>query len=57
MRDKIIGHVKPHLFEDILILGLSYTWVDMFEKIPSFTIKINKKGRLILESKEQVTGL
>ncbi len=57
MRDKIIGHVKPHLFEDILILGLSYTWVDMFEKIPSFTIKINKKGRLILESKEQVNGL
>jgi hypothetical protein len=57
LRDKVIGHVKPHLFEDILILGLSYTWVGMFEKVPSFIIKVNKKGKLVLESTEQVNGL
>jgi len=26
----------------------------MFEKIPSFTIKLNKKGKLVLESKERI---
>jgi len=54
LKSKIIGKVKPHLFENNLIFGLSNQWIEKFKTIPSFSIKINKKGKLILESMELV---
>ena len=53
-RNVVKGRPLPRDNENILILGLSSTWIDKFEKIPNFIIKLNKKGKLILESKENI---
>lgn len=41
--------VVPIFFEDNLILSLSKDWINLFEKIPEFSVRISKK-KLVLES-------
>jgi len=46
-----ISEVNPYVFNDALIISLSSEWIEVFEKIPKFSVLI-EKGRLILQSEE-----
>ena len=45
--------ITPYLFGDRLIISLSKDWITIFNKIPQFTIKINSKNKMIIESLEE----
>lgn len=50
--DKMIKQqTKPYLFQDYLILALSSQWIEKFNGIPTFDVKIDK-GRLHLVTNE-----
>ncbi len=48
--------ITPHLFENHLIISLSKDWIRQYDKIPQFTVKINSKNKLIIETIEGVTN-
>ena len=51
--DKMSKHqTKPYLFQDYLVLALSSQWIEKFNGIPTFDVKIDKEGRLHLVTNE-----
>ncbi len=48
--------ITPYLFENSLIISLSKDWISQFNKIPQFTIRINSKNKLVIESLEGVVS-
>lgn len=42
--------ITPHLFENSLIISLSKDWISQFNKIPQFTVRINSKNKLVIET-------
>ena len=47
-----IQKVRPCIFQDYLILALSSQWIEKFNGIPTFDVKIDKEGRLHLVTNE-----
>jgi len=52
MKFKLI--LTPAFFEDFLILSLSKSWIIVFDEMPKFSMEINKKGKLVLESIQSI---
>ena len=48
--------ITPHLFENNLIISLSKDWIAQFNKIPQFTVKVNSKNKLVIETLEEVVN-
>ena len=46
--------LTPGFFEDFLILPISKSWITVFGEMPKFSIKINKKGKLVFESIQSI---
>ena len=51
---KKIADVYSYLFEDFLILGFDKKWMNLFRKLPSFEVFLDRQNRLQLISKEPV---
>ena len=47
-----VAPITPYIFEGYLIISLDSKWIDVFGKIPTFEISIDKKKHLHLISKE-----
>jgi len=48
---KKICDITPGMFEDHLILSLSTDWLKEWKEFPQFSVGINSKGKLVIESK------
>jgi len=46
--------LTPGIFEDFLSLPLPKSWITVFGEMPKFSIKINKKGKLVFESIQSI---
>ena len=46
--------IRPHAFEEYLILGLDRKWNTVFDRDLSFKVVIDKKGRLQILSEQIV---
>lgn len=42
--------VTPYLFEDSLVISLSKDWIRQFGAIPKFSVKVDSRNRLVIES-------
>lgn len=49
MKSKLITKITPYLFEEYLIIPLHKKWIDVFQKIPEFEVKIDSNNRLVLQ--------
>jgi len=49
---KKIGVISPLVFEKFLILSLDLSWLNIFKKIPTFTIVVDNENRLVLKSQK-----
>lgn len=47
--------ITPHLFEGHLILALDIGWTELFNKIPKFSMYIDKSLRLHLVSEDMMS--
>ena len=54
MMNKQIGTIAPFFFEDRLLIALSKDWINVFEKLPNFEIKIDSSNRLNITSKDRI---
>jgi hypothetical protein len=54
MKTKKIGEISPYFFEDNLIIPLSKDWIKLFQKIPEFEIVLEKTGKLVLRTKDEL---
>jgi len=48
MKQKLITKITPYLFEECLIIPLHKDWIDVYKTIPTFEVRIDKRGRLVL---------
>jgi len=46
--------LTPGFFQDFLILSISKSWIIAFGEMPKFSMKINKKGKLVFESIQSI---
>ena len=49
---KKIGITTPRVFENFLILSLDLSWLNVFKKMPVFTVLIDEENRLVLISQK-----
>ena len=56
MKEQKLNSVKAHLFEDHLIVSLDKKWIDKFDGMPTFDVKINTHKRLCLSSQVMKSG-
>jgi hypothetical protein len=54
MKTQQIAQVSPFLMNDSLIISLDQGWIKVFGKIPTFSVSIDKDGKLNLCSYEQI---
>jgi len=54
---KKIPDIRPYRFYDMLIIGLAENWIDIFEKVPTFSVRLNSKRKLVLTSIEEVKNI
>ena len=47
-----LGTISPLIFDDSLIISLTKDWINHFQSVPKFDVSIDKKGRLLLISKD-----
>ena len=47
---KKIATVTPTLFDDFLIISLSKKWIDVWKKIPEFSVYVDKNKQLIIKT-------
>lgn len=47
-----LGTISPLIFQDSLIISLTKDWINYFQSVPKFDVSIDKKGRLLLISKD-----
>ena len=47
-----LGTISPLLFNESLIIALAKDWINHFQSVPKFDVSIDKKGRLLLISKD-----
>ncbi len=47
---KKIATVIPTLFDDFLIISLSKKWIDVWQKIPEFSVFIDKNKQLTIKT-------
>ena len=47
-----LGTISPLIFQDSLIISLTKDWINHFQSVPKFDVSIDKKGRLLLISKD-----
>lgn len=50
MKSKVITRITPYLFEEHLIIPLDKKWLDVFKKIPTFDVRMDNRGRLVITS-------
>ncbi|PBO85839.1 MAG: hypothetical protein COA77_01365 [Thaumarchaeota archaeon] len=48
MKQRLITKITPYLFEEYLIIPLHKDWINVYKTIPTFEVRIDKEGRLIL---------
>lgn len=48
--------ITSYPFENSLVISLSKDWITLFGKIPQFTVKVNSKNKLVIESIEGVSN-
>lgn len=49
-----LGTISPLIFEDSLIIALSKDWINHFQSVPKFDVRIDNKGRLCIVSKNSI---
>lgn len=54
MKQKQIGQIIPFLHDGYLLISLNKKWIDVFGKIPTFSVCIND-GKLNLCTVEQIS--
>jgi len=47
---KEIGKITPHVYDKFLLLSFDLAWLNVFKKLPSFTVMIDNENRLVLKS-------
>ena len=54
MKEKQLGEIKSFRIENFFVIGLSHKWLKVFKTIPMFSVKIDNKNKLVLESIQSV---
>ena len=55
MKEKKLGIISPHIFDDFLIISFSKQWISLNGKIPQFTVRIDCKNKLVIETLEEIS--
>lgn len=56
MKQQLITKITPYLFEEYLIIPLHKKWIDIYKTIPTFEVRIDRKGRLVLLGPSLITS-
>jgi len=48
LKNKAVGFVVPHFFDEYLLIALSKNWIQACNGLPKFQILIDDEGRLCL---------
>ena len=51
---KKLATVVPMIYEGYLLIALHPNWIKLFQKIPTFLVKIDDHGRLHIISEERI---
>jgi len=51
------NNITPHLFENYLIIAFDSKWIELFGKIPTFSVEIDSNKRLHLISNEAIANV